>query len=137
MFAAKGLSCCLCQHKAAPEVSPLRASQPCALCAVKQKVSVLAVASCPGGRLGGGPWWPPPPARLAGRQAGIAAYCSGNGLPHSSSHGDDAALIDNNGKWQNRRETREGGARVKFSRSFQSQTRSSGTTHLSSLLQQD
>lgn len=32
----------------------------------------------------------------------------GNRLLHSSSRGDDAALIDNNGKWQNRWETRGG-----------------------------
>lgn len=37
-----------------------------------------------------------------------APRCPGNRLLHSSSRGDDAALIDNNGKWQNRWETREG-----------------------------
>ncbi|KAM7375758.1 hypothetical protein PAMP_005533 [Pampus punctatissimus] len=37
-----------------------------------------------------------------------APRCPGNRLPLSSSCGDGAALIDNNGKWQNRWETREG-----------------------------
>lgn len=36
-----------------------------------------------------------------------APRCLGNRLLLSFSCGDDAALIDNNGKWQNRWETRE------------------------------
>lgn len=88
MFAARGLSCSFCRHKAAPEVSPLHASQPCALCVVKQKVSVLVVASCPGSRLREGPWWHRGCVYwLAGRRAACcfsAPRCPGNRLLHTA-----------------------------------------------------
>lgn len=79
---------------------------------VKQKVSVLRVASCPSSLMRRGPCGPVLLCWCTGWQACrmllYAPHCPNNLPPHSYSRGDDATLIDSNRKWQNQWETRKG-----------------------------